>query len=394
MTLYGSGYFTAAAPASAALNSSGVATFTIPANTLSPVPSLPSGDPITASYLGDTNYAQVSATAKLAVAQSVFSLTGTGPSSTVTPGTAATASVAVSSTSNYTGTVTFTSASCVLTAYSNGASASNPANPTCTLSGNGTVTFANGAPTGSPVTFAIHTTSLTTVSELRRPNIGPGVTGPSAKATQLTKLSAPATPHAPLSRGTKLSGAVGSAALAALLLLVIPGGARKWRNLMSVLLLIVSLTLTFAGCSGGSSGGGGGTTAPTLPTPTVTVTPASNTIEANAPLMVTVTVTGSAGTATGGVTLSGGAEAGLNSTLTNGSVTLTIPASTFAGGTSVILTAAYQGSTAYNPSSGQSASVTVNYVPTTAGTYTFTVTPTSNPVVSPTASTTFTVTAN
>ena len=192
VTLYGSGYFTAAAPASAALNSSGVATFTIPANTLSPVPSLPSGDPITASYLGDTNYAQVSATAKLAVAQSVFSLTGTGPSSTVTPGTAATASVAVSSTSNYTGTVTFTSASCVLTAYSNGASASNPANPTCTLSGNGTVTFANGAPTGSPVTFAIHTTSLTTVSELRRPNIGPGVTGPSAKATQLTKLSAPA----------------------------------------------------------------------------------------------------------------------------------------------------------------------------------------------------------
>ena len=58
----------------------------------------------------------------------------------------------------------------------------------------------------------------------------------------------------------------------------------------------------------------------------------------------------------------------------------------------MILTAAYQGSTAYNPSSGQSASVTVNYVPTTAGTYTFTVTPTSNPSIA--ASTTFTVTAN
>jgi len=303
---------------------------------------------------------------------------------------AASATVAVSSTSNYTGTVAFTSASCVLTGYPSGVTSSTPGNPTCTLSGNGTVTLANGVPTGSPVTFAIHTTSLTTVSELQRRLIGPG---PVAPSTQLARLRTPATPQAPQSGGTGIFPAAGSVALAALLLFIIPGGTRKWRKMLGAVLLIVSLSLTFAGCSGGG-GGGGSSPAPTLPTPTVTVTPASNPVAFNSPFNVTVSVTGTAGTATGGVTLSGGALAGLDGTLTNGSYTFTIPANTFAGGTSVTLTSTYQGSSAYNPATGQSASITVNYVPTTAGTYTFTVTPVSNPLATPTASTTFTVTAN
>jgi hypothetical protein len=387
VTLYGSGYDTQASPASATLVN-GTATFTIPANTLNtnPNPALPLSDPITATYNGDANYAQVSKSSTLSVFESVYSLTGTGPSN-VTPGMAASATVAVSSTSNYTGTVAFTSASCVLTGYPSGVTSSTPGNPTCTLSGNGTVTLANGVPTGSPVTFAIHTTSTTNVSELRRPVIGPSV-----PSMQLAKVSTPA-PKGPPSRRTELFGGAGSVALAALLLFIIPGGARKWRRTLSALLLVVSLSLSFAGCSGGSSGGGG-TQTPTLPTPTVTVTPASNTVAFNAPLMVTVSVTGSAGTATGGVTLSGGALTGLDGTLSSGSYTFTIPANTFAGGTSVVLTSTYQGSTAYNPSSGQSTSITVNYVPTAAGTFTFTVTPTSNPTVSPAASTTFTVTTN
>ena len=389
VTLYGSGYYTQASPASATLTN-GTATFTIPANTLNtnPNPALSLSDPITATYNGDSNFAQVSKTATLAVSESVYSLAGTNLSS-VTPGTAASASVAVSSPNNYTGTVTFASGqgSCALTGYPTGVTSSTPGNPTCTLSGNGTVTFTNGVPTGSPVTFAIHTYSATTMSELRRPAFGPG-----APSMQLAKLSTTASPHAPLSKGTELSGAVGSAALAALLLFVIPGGARKWRKMLSALLLVVSLSLTFAGCSGGS--GGGSNPPPVLPTPTVTVTPPATSPAYNAPFNVTVTVSGTAGTPTGGVTLSGGALAGLNGTLTNGSYTFTIPANTFAGGSSVTLTASYQGSSAYNPATGQSTPITVDYVPTTAGNYTFTVTPTSNPSVSPTASATFTVTVN
>jgi hypothetical protein len=186
-----------------------------------------------------------------------------------------------------------------------------------------------------------------------------------------------------------LFGAAGGAALAALFLFLVPGGARKWSKMLGAVLLIVALTFAIEGCGGG--GGGGNQTPPTLPTPTVMVTPASSTIQFNNSLNVTVAVTGTAGTATGGVTLSGGALAGQNATLTNGSATFTIPANTFTGangGNSVMLTASYQGNTAYNPSSG-TATITVDYVPTTAGTYTFTVTPTSNPSIA--ASTTFTV---
>jgi hypothetical protein len=390
VTMYGGGFDTQASPASATL-SNGTATFNIPANTLntSPNPATSLSDTLTATYNGDANYAQVSKTASVSVFESVYALAGLNLSS-VTPGTAASTTVAVSSASNYTGTVTFASSSCVLTGYPSGVTASTPGNPTCTLSGNGTVTLANGAPTGSPVTFAIHTTSLTTVSELQRRLIGPG---PVAPSTQLARLRTPATPQAPQSGGTGIFPAAGSVALAALLLFIIPGGTRKWRKMLGAVLLIVSLSLTFAGCSGGG-GGGGSSPAPTLPTPTVTVTPASNPVAFNSPFNVTVSVTGTAGTATGGVTLSGGALAGLDGTLTNGSYTFTIPANTFAGGTSVTLTSTYQGSSAYNPATGQSASITVNYVPTTAGTYTFTVTPVSNPLATPTASTTFTVTAN
>jgi len=377
VTLYGSGYDTAASPATATLTN-GTARFTIPANVLNtnPNPAHPVNNPITATYQGDSNYAPVTQTTTLVVYESVFSLAGTGLSS-VTPGTAASATVAVSSASNYTGTVTFTTASCALTGYPTGVTSSTPGNPTCTLSGSGTVTLANGVPTGSPVTFAIHTDSATNVSELRRP-----VIGNSAPAMQLAKLSTPANPHAPLSRGTHSSdnmlfGGAGGAALAALFLIIIPGGARKWRQMLSVLLLIAAVAI--AGC--GSRGN-------TPTTPTVTVTPASSTVAFNTALNVTVAVSGTAGPATGGVTLSGGALAGLNGTLSGGSYLFTIPANTFTGGSSVTLTSRYQGSSAYNSSSGQT-TITVNYVPTTAGSYTFTVTPASNPSIATT--TTFTV---
>ncbi|MFZ0337117.1 MAG: Ig-like domain repeat protein, partial [Terracidiphilus sp.] len=396
VTLYGGGYDTQASPASANL-SNGTATFNIPANTLNTNsnPALPLSDTLTATYNGDSNYAQVSKMATLSVFESVYALAGTNLSS-VTPGTAASTTVAVSSTSNYTGTVALASSSCVLTEYPSGVTSSTPGNPTCTLSGNGTVTFANGVPTGSPVTFAIHTTSLTTVSELRRPAIGPR-----SPSVQLAKLSTSASPRTPQPSGAESFGAPGSgtgwlgagsgAVLALVLFFGIPARRRSWRAMLSVLVAMVAIG-ALASCNSG--GGGSSPSQPTLPTPTVTVTPASNTVAFNAPLNVVVTVTGTAGTATGGVTLSGGALAGLNGTLSSGSYTFTIPANTFAGGTSVTLLASYQGSTAYNPATGQSTPVTVNYVATTAGTYTFTVTPASNPSVSPSVATTFTVTVN
>ena len=256
--------------------------------------------------------------ATLSVFESVYALAGTGLSGTVTPGTAASATVAVSSPSNYTGTVAFTSSSCVLTGYPSGVTASTSGNPTCTLSGSGTVTFANGVPTGSPITFAIHTTSLTTVSELRRLLIGPG-----APSMQLANLRTPASPQAPQSGGNGSSELPAAFALAALLLFIVPGGTRKWRKMLSAVLLIVSLSLTFAGCGGGGSSGS--TPIQTLPTPTVTVTPASNPVSFNAAFNVVVSVTGTAGTATGGVTLSGGALTGLNGTLSSGSYTFTFP---------------------------------------------------------------------
>ena len=313
------------------LNSSGAATFLIPANTLNINVGFPASDTLTASYQGDSNYAQATATKTLTVSQSVFSLTGTGPASPVTHGTSGTASVAVSSSSNYTSIspVTFTSASCVLTGYSNGASATNPDNPTCTLAalpaGNGTITFANGVATGSPVAFAIHTYSATSLSaELRRP-----VIDHNAPAAQLAKITAPANPHAPASKGTELFGAAGGAALAALLLFFIPGGARKWSKMLGAILLIVALTFAIEGCGGGSSGGGG-TTTPTLPTPTVTVTPASLTPAFNTALNVTVAVAGSGRHAHRWRNLSQGARSpGKMLRSQTAIATFTIPASTF-----------------------------------------------------------------
>jgi hypothetical protein len=106
-----------------------------------------------------------------------------------------------------------------------------------------------------------------------------------------------------------------------------------------------------------------------LVTPTVTVTPASSSILVNQPLSVTVTVGWGAGnpTPTGSVTLSGGGYTGAATTLSSGSATFSIPASTLAVGKDT-LTANYTpdtaGSTMYSSASG-TGSVTVTAVPYT-----------------------------
>ena len=142
----------------------------------------------------------------------------------------------MNSSTDYTGTVTFTSAECVLTGYPVGVTVSTPSNPTCSLTGNGAVTLTDGVvqPVGTVVTYTVSTTSTSTASLGERPSIGP-----TAPEMQLAKNTAPSNPHAPHTSGSGWFGAAGSAALAALFLFLTPGGARKWRQMLGVLLLMV-----------------------------------------------------------------------------------------------------------------------------------------------------------
>jgi hypothetical protein len=347
----------------------GVASFTIPANTLNSTPNFPTSDTLTADYLGDADYSQAVKTLTLTVTQSSFSLAATTPAA-VAPGSPATSTVSVTSPSDYTGTVTFTSASCTLTGYPAGVTATTQGNPTCALTGNGVVTVTDGVPSGT-VTYTVSTTGTTTA--------------------QLSSGGNPAF----LAQRRNSSGwfeTAGGSALAALFLFLAPVGSRKGRKMLGAILLMVAITFVGVGCGGGSSS----TTTTTLPTPTVTVTPASSSISVNSPLNVTVSVAapaGSSGTPTGTVDIGGGGYSSSSQTLASGSTTFTIPKNSFTSIGSVTLTANYGGDTNFNPASG-SAAITVNSVPTTPGTYTFTVTPAANPAITPAVSTTFTVTVN
>jgi hypothetical protein len=342
---------------------SGVASvsFNISANTLNSDPNFPTSDTLTADYQGDLDYAQAIKMVTLTVVQSSFSLAATPPAS-VSPGSTTTSTVSVSSPSDYTGAITFP-ATCALTGYPAGVTASTPSLPTCALTGNGKVTVTDGVPSGT-VTYTVSTTGTATQALLNG-NQG----APAARQ-----------------HGSGWFEAAGGTALAALFLFLVPAGSRKGRQMFSVLLLMTAGSFAVIGCGGGSS------TPPSLATPTVTVTPSVTGLSVNSPLTVTVNVSGSSGTPTGGVTISGGGYSS-SSQLSSGSVSFNIPANAFSTIGSVTLTASYLGDSNYNSGSG-SATITVNNVPTIAGNYTFTVTPTGNPVVTPAVSTTFTVTVN
>jgi hypothetical protein len=132
-------------------------------------------------------------------------------------------------------------------------------------------------------------------------------------------------------------------------------------------------SLWMAACGGG--GGGGNTNPPpTKTTPTVTVTPGSQTRSVIQSLAVTISVSGSNGTPTGSVTLSSGSYTSAATALSGGSASITIPAGSLPAGTAT-LSAAYTPDSAsssnYNGASG-SASVTI-----TKATPAVTVTPAS-----------------
>jgi hypothetical protein len=115
-----------------------------------------------------------------------------------------------------------------------------------------------------------------------------------------------------------------------------------------------------------------------LTTPTVAVTPQTATITAAQALTLTVVVSGGSGkpTPTGSIALSGGGYTSAASSLSGGSVTLSIPAGSLAIGTDA-LTVAYTpdsaSSSVYNSGTG-TASVTVTAAPKNASTVTATTT--------------------
>lgn len=129
-----------------------------------------------------------------------------------------------------------------------------------------------------------------------------------------------------------------------------------------------TLTVTYSGDASYVTATGSATLTVSAYTPTVTVTPAASNIAKASSLTVLVAVTGTNGTATGSVQLSGGGYTSAVTTLTGGSATIMIPGGNLSAGTDT-LTANYSGDTTYFSTTG-TASVTV-----TVPTPTMTVTP-------------------
>jgi len=242
VTLTGSGY-----TLTSVTLTNGTAQFIIPANTLTSNPNFPSSDTLTADYEGDADYAQVVGTTTVTVTQSGYSLLATASTPTsVTPGSSAASTVSVSSTTDYTGTVTFSSSSCTISTYPSGVTSSSSYLPAC--SGSGTVTMTSGLPSGT-VTYTVTTTASTT-SRLDDPNV-----------------------HG---KGRGWMGAGGGAVLAFLVFLGIPARRRSWRSMLGILVVMAALGGLTACGSSVSSGGSTTTPGTAAGTYTFTVTPTSS----------------------------------------------------------------------------------------------------------------------
>ena len=190
----------------------------IPANSLSV-----GADTLTASYSGDGTYTTATNTAAVTVTPApLYALTATTPAG-VTRGSAATASITVTGSNGYAGTVGLT---CALSNYPAGATDF----PTCS---GGTVTLSSTT-TSATATVTVTTTAAT--ASLARPDFN--------------------------RNSTSLAG-LGVAALALLALFGIPAQRRKWRSLVGMLALLIALgSLAACGGGGGSSSNGGGTKNP------------------------------------------------------------------------------------------------------------------------------------
>ena len=121
--------------------------------------------------------------------------------------------------------------------------------------------------------------------------------------------------------------------------------------------------------------------------PSVTVTPAANSVDSGSSLNVTGTVTGSGTTPTGTVTLSGGGYTSAAATLSSGNYSITIPANSLSAGSDT-LTVSYSGDIIYATATG-TASVTV-----TQSVYTVVAAAASPASIAPGATATSTVTVS
>jgi Glycoside hydrolase family 44/Bacterial Ig-like domain (group 3) len=120
------------------------------------------------------------------------------------------------------------------------------------------------------------------------------------------------------------------------------------RSLTRFAALLLALNFGWmAGCGGG--GGSSQAPPPSLVAPTITVTPAANSITTAQDLNVAVSVTGPAGdpTPTGSVTLSSGSYSSAATTLSSGNANIKVPAGSLAAGTAT-LSAKYSPDTAAN----------------------------------------------
>jgi hypothetical protein len=226
--------------------------FTIPANKLSA-----GSDIITAHYSGDTNYiAATGASISVTVTQSAYALSATAPTAVTPPSTTTSTISGSQSITDYTGTVTLNT--CSLTTSPSAA----VEDATCTVSG--TITYANGTPTGTG-TATITTYSVTT-GAMTRPKFG---------------------------NGKGWLGAGSGAVLALLMFFGIPARRRSWRSMLSVLVAMAALgaLVSCGGGSGGSSGGGGTTTTLTTPGSYVFTVTGTGNDPNNTPGIATFTVT-------------------------------------------------------------------------------------------------------
>lgn len=269
-----------------------------------------------------------------------------------------------------------------------GATSGNTSNITITPSGNysGTVTWTatvTAAPSGAVglPTFTYTPTSGLTFTNGGAAQSGTVVVDTTGTSAMLHKSS----PYEYASNGRNWFKAAGGFVFASFLLFFVPGRIRKARNLLMTLLLTIACAFTIIGC------GGGGNSGPTYLTPTVTVTPASNTISYSSALNVTIGVSGTGATPTGTVTLTSGSYSSAATALVSGSATVSIPANTFTKAGTYNLIGNYSGDTVYTSGTGNG-SVKVTGPVTTSGQYTVTVVATGSDATATTRSTTFTLT--
>ena len=211
VTLAGGGY--SSLPATLAAGST---SFTIPAGALQA-----GADIITVTYSGDADYSTTSNTTTVTVKAVAFSLSATQPAA-VTPGSPSSATLTVSTSSSYAGSIAL---SCAVTTSPTGAV--DP--PGCIISPS-PITLSSSVTT---VTATVNFTTNAPIASLARPRIGDWETA---------------------------TGTV----LALLVFIGIPSRRRVWRSLVGVLVLTTAL-VNLSACGGGGSGGQGnpGTTAGT-----------------------------------------------------------------------------------------------------------------------------------